>query len=86
MADIVGFNPPTNLARLSSLGYLGGMNAYLRGYQDAVPERYRLLSPVSRVDHYDPLTILVHRGDDRIVRVLGSVVRVVTCMAAKYQY
>jgi hypothetical protein len=86
VAVVVGFYPPTNLARLSSLGYLGGMEAFLRGYQDAVPERYRLLSPVSRVDPYDPLTFLVHGRDDRIVRVLGSVARVVTCTAAKYQY
>ena len=77
--------PLTNLASLSSLGYLGGMDAFLRGYQDAVPERYRLLSTVSRVDPYDPLTFLVHGGDDRLVRVLGSVARVVTCTAAKYQ-
>jgi hypothetical protein len=82
----VRFYPLTNLASLSSLGYLGGMEAFLRSYQDAVPERYRLLSPVSRVDSWAPPTFLVHGGDDRIVRVLGSVVRVVTCTAAKYQY
>lgn len=67
VAAVVAFYPPTDLARLSSLGYLGGMDRFLGGTQDAVPERYRLLSPVSRVDPYDPPTFVAHGGDDQIV-------------------
>jgi hypothetical protein len=74
VAVVVGFYPLTNLARLSSLVYLGGMEAFLRGYQDAVPERYRLLSPVSRVDPYDPLTFRAKslRRDSASIRPLQS--------------
>ncbi len=66
-AAVVAFYPPTDLARLSSLGYLGGMDRFLGGTQDAVPERYRLLSPVSRVGPRAPPTFLAHGGDDQIV-------------------
>jgi acetyl esterase len=64
---VAAFYPPTDLARLSSLGYLGGMDRFLGGPQDTVPERYRHLSPVSRVDPGDPPTFLAHGGDDQIV-------------------
>ncbi|CAA9451929.1 MAG: hypothetical protein AVDCRST_MAG58-2127 [uncultured Rubrobacteraceae bacterium] len=67
VAAVVAFYPPTDLARLSSLGYLGGMDRFLGGTRDAVPERYRLLSPVSRVDPRSPPTFLAHGGDDQIV-------------------
>jgi acetyl esterase/lipase len=67
LAALVAFYPHTDLARLSSLDYLGVMRTFLGGTQDAVPERYRLLSPVSRVDPYDPPTFLAHGGDDQIV-------------------
>jgi acetyl esterase/lipase len=67
VAAVVAFYPPTDLARLSSLGYLGGMDRFLGGTRDAVPGRYRLLSPVSRVDPHDPPTFLAHGGEDQIV-------------------
>jgi acetyl esterase len=67
VAAVAAFYPPTDLSRLSSLGYLGGMDRFLGGSQNAVPERYRHLSPVSRVDPCDPPTFLVHGGDDQIV-------------------
>jgi acetyl esterase len=67
VAAVAAFYPPTDLARLSSLGYLGGMDRFLGGTQETVPERYRLLSPVSRVDPCDPPTFLAHGGDDQIV-------------------
>jgi acetyl esterase/lipase len=67
VAAVAAFYPPTDLARLSSMGYLGGMNRFLGGSQGAFPERYRLLSSVSRVDAGDPPTFLAHGGDDRIV-------------------
>jgi len=67
VAAVAAFYPPTDLSRLSSLGYLGGMIRFLGGTQDTVPERYRLLSPVSRVDPCDPPTFLAHGGADQIV-------------------
>jgi acetyl esterase/lipase len=67
VAAVAAFYPPTDLAPLSFLGYLGGMDRFLGGTQDTVPERYRLLSPVSRVDPRDPPTFLAHGGDDRTV-------------------
>ncbi|MDQ3435780.1 MAG: alpha/beta hydrolase [Actinomycetota bacterium] len=67
VAAAVAFYPPTDLARLSSLGYLGGMDRFIGGTRDAVPERYRLLSPVLRVDPRAPPTFLAHGGDDQIV-------------------
>jgi len=67
VAAAVAFYPPTDLARLSSLGYLGGMDRFIGGTQDAIPERYRLLSPVLRVDPRAPPTFLAHGGDDQIV-------------------
>jgi acetyl esterase/lipase len=67
VAAVVAFYPPTDLARLSSLGYLGGMDRFLGGTRDAVPERYSILSPVSRVDPRAPPTFLAHGGDDQIV-------------------
>jgi acetyl esterase len=67
VAAVAAFYPPTDLARLSSRGYLGGMDRFLGGTPKVVPERYRLLSPVSHVDPRDPPTFLVHGGDDQIV-------------------
>jgi acetyl esterase/lipase len=67
VAAVAALYPPTDLARLSSLGYLGGMERFLGGTQAALPGRYRLLSPVSRVDPGDPTTFLTHGGDDQIV-------------------
>jgi acetyl esterase/lipase len=43
------------------------MDRFVGGTRKTVPERYRLLSPVSRVDPRDPPTFLVHGGDDQIV-------------------
>ena len=67
VAAVVAFYPPTDLTRLSSRGYLGGMDRFLGGTPKVVPERYRLLSPVSHVDSRDPPTFLVHGGEDQIV-------------------
>ena len=67
VAAVAAFYPPTYLARLSRLGYLGCMDRFLGGTSGVVPGRYRLLSPVSRVDPADPPTFLVHGGDDEIV-------------------
>ena len=67
VAAVAAFYPPTDLARLSSMGYLGGMDRFLGGSQEAFPGRYRLSSPVDRVDPGDPRTFLVHGGDDEIV-------------------
>ena len=67
VAAVVAFYPPTDLSRLSSRGYLGGMDRFVGGTRKTVPERYRLLSPVSHVDPSDPATFLVHGGDDQIV-------------------
>jgi acetyl esterase/lipase len=67
VAAVVAFYPPTDLTRLSSRGYLGGMGRFLGGTPKVVSERYRLLSPVSRVDPRDPPTFLVHGGEDQIV-------------------
>jgi acetyl esterase/lipase len=67
VAAVAAFYPPTDLARLSSLGYLGGMDRFLGGTRGVFPERYRRFSPVARVDPRDPPTFLVHGGDDEIV-------------------
>jgi acetyl esterase/lipase len=67
VAAVVAFYPPTDLARLSRQGYLGGMDRFLGGTPGAAPGRYRLLSPISRVDPADPPTFLAHGGDDEIV-------------------
>ena len=67
VAAVVAFYPPTDLTRLSSRGYLPGLDRFLGGTPKVVPERYRLLSPVTRVDPRDPPTFLVHGGDDQIV-------------------
>jgi acetyl esterase/lipase len=67
VAAVVAFYPPTDLTRLSSQGCLPGMARFLGGTPKVVPERYRLLSPVSHVDSRDPPTFLVHGGDDQIV-------------------
>jgi acetyl esterase/lipase len=67
VAAVAAFYPPTDLSRLSSLGYLGGMDRFLGGTRGVFPERYRLTSPVARVDPCDPPTFLAHGGDDRIV-------------------
>ena len=67
VAAVAAFYPPTDLSRLSSMGYLGGMDRFLGGSRGTVPGRYRLLSPVSRVDPGDPTTFLAHGGGDQIV-------------------
>ena len=67
VAAVVAFYPPTDLARLSHQEYLGGMDRFLGGAPGAVPGRYRLLSPISRVGPGDPPTFLAHGGDDEIV-------------------
>ena len=67
VAAVVAFYPPTDLTRLSSRDYLGGMDRFVGGTPKVVPERYHLLSPVSHVDPRDPPTFLVHGGDDQIV-------------------
>ena len=67
VAAVAAFYPPTDLARLSSLGYLAGVDRFLGGTRRALPGRYRLSSPVTRVDPEDPPTFLVHGGDDEIV-------------------
>ena len=67
VAAVAAFYPPTDLARLSSRGDLPGIDRFLGGSRQDVPDRYRLLSPVSRVDPGDPPTFLVHGGDDQIV-------------------
>ena len=67
VAAVVAFYPPTDLARLSRQGYLSGMDRFLGGTPGAAPGRYRLLSPISRIDPGDPPTFLAHGGDDEIV-------------------
>ena len=67
VAAVVAFYPPTDLSRLSSMGYLGGMDRFLGGSPGTVPGRYRLLSPVTHVDPGDPPTFLAYGGADRIV-------------------
>jgi acetyl esterase/lipase len=67
VAAVVAFYPPTDLARLSSMGYLGGMDRFLGGSRSTVPGRYRHLSPVSHVDPADPPTFLAYGGADRII-------------------
>lgn len=67
VAAVAAFYPPTNLTRLSSLGYLEGIDLFLGGNRRILMERYRRVSPVTRVDPGDPPTFLVHGGDDEIV-------------------
>ena len=67
VAAVAAFYPPTDLDRLSSLGYLAGIDRFLGGPRGAVPGRYHAFSPVSLVDAGDPPTFLVHGGDDEIV-------------------
>ncbi len=67
VAAVAAFYPPTDLVRLSSMGYLGGMDRFLGGSRGEFPERYRLLSPIYRVDADDPPTFLAYAGDDQIV-------------------
>jgi acetyl esterase/lipase len=67
VAAVAAFYPPTDLSRLSSMGYLGGMDRFLGGSLGTVPGRYPHLSPVSRVDPGDPPTFLAYGGDDQIV-------------------
>jgi acetyl esterase len=67
VAAVVAFYPPTDLSRLSSMGYLDGMDRFVGGSPGTVPERYRHLSPVSHVDPDDPPTFLAYGGADRIV-------------------
>src|SRR5918995_1953930 len=50
VAAVVAFYPPTDLSRLASLGYLGGMDGFVGGSLGTVPGRYRHLSPLARVD------------------------------------
>lgn len=65
VAAVVAFYPPTDLTRLSSRDYLGGMDRFVGGTPKVVPERYHLLSPVSHVDPRDPPTFLVHGATTR---------------------
>ncbi len=67
VAAVVAFYPPTDLSRLSSMGYLPGMDRFLGGSPGTVSGRYRHLSPVSHVDPGDPPTFLAYGGADRIV-------------------
>jgi acetyl esterase/lipase len=67
VAAVAAFYSPTDLARLSSLGYLGGIDRFLGGSREVFPGRYRLSSPVARIDPGDPPTYLVHGGDDELV-------------------
>ena len=67
VAAVAAFYPPTDLARLSSMGYLAGVDRFLGGTSRALPGRYRHSSPVARVGPDDPPTFLVHGGDDEIV-------------------
>jgi acetyl esterase/lipase len=67
VAAVVAFYPPTDLSRLSSMGYLPGMDRFLGGSRGTVPERYRHLSPFSHVGPTDPPTFLAYGGADRIV-------------------
>ncbi len=67
VAAVAAFYPPTDLASLSSRGYLPGIDRFLGGARGAVPGRYRLFSPVARVDAGDPPTFLAHGEDDEIV-------------------
>jgi acetyl esterase len=67
VAAVVALYTPTDLSRLSSMGYLGGMDRFLGGSLGTVPGRYRRLSPVSHVDPDDPPTFLAYGGDDQIV-------------------
>ena len=64
---IAAFYPPTDLSRLSYLGYLPGVDLFLGGSVASVAGRYRDLSPVTHVDSTDPPTFLAYGGDDRIV-------------------
>jgi acetyl esterase len=67
VAAVVAFYPPTDLSRLSSMGYLPGMDGFVGGPLGTVPGRYLNLSPVSHVDPADPPTFLAYGGGDRIV-------------------
>jgi acetyl esterase len=67
VAAVATFYPPTELSRLSSLGYLPGMDHFLGGSAGTVPGRYRHLSPVSHVDSGDPPTFLAYGGEDQVV-------------------
>jgi acetyl esterase len=67
VAAVVAFYAPTDLSRLSSMGYLPGMDRFLGGSLGAVPRRYHHLSPVSHVDPSDPPTFLAYGGDDQTV-------------------
>src|SRR5919112_1448655 len=67
VAAVAAFYPPTDLSRLASMGYLGGMNGFVGGSRGTVPGRYRDLSPVSHVDPGDPPTFLAYGGDDQTV-------------------
>ena len=67
VAAVAAFYPPTDLARLSSSGYLHGMDRFLGGTAADVPGRYRLSSPLLWAGPGDPPTFLVHGGSDRIV-------------------
>jgi acetyl esterase/lipase len=74
VAAVVAFYPPTDLSRLSSMGYLGGMDRFLGGSRGTVPARYRHLSPVSHVDPAD-LPSLRGRRPDSSAGAVGAVCR-----------
>ena len=67
VAAVAAFYAPTDLSRLSSMGYLPGMDRFLGGSLGAVPKRYRHFSPVSHVGPDDPPTFLAYGGDDQTV-------------------
>jgi acetyl esterase len=67
VAAVAAFYAPTDLSRLSSMGYLPGMDLFLGGSLGTVPGRYHELSPISHVDPDDPPTFLAYGRDDRIV-------------------
>ena len=73
---VAAFSPPTDLTRAYEMEWpwwkpdvvgLGGLRRFLGGTPSAVPERYRLASPISHVDADDPPTFLAHGGGDQIV-------------------
>jgi acetyl esterase len=67
VAAVVAFYPPTDLSHLAAMGYLPGLDGFVGGSLDTVPDRYRNLSPVSHVDPGDPPTFLAFGGNDQVV-------------------
>lgn len=67
VAAVAAFYPPTDLTGLSRRGYLGGMDTYLGGSLQTVPERYHRSSPLAHLSADAPPTFLAHGGRDEIV-------------------